>query len=382
MTASLLTALVALGADRAAADWLYVTEGNNVRRIDLATLEGGPPVSELFIEHAPRAASEDGRGDRSDHAHPMRRDVNGMLCALPGGRGAFVAGEDTGQPSPLPGWGIFDADGKTIGKLTTTAFVEQAEPYGCALDSHGVLFTSELGNVGFGRPLGQLVQWFPPYAHFPGPMGAYPETDATSTNACKLATDIGNAVGLAIDADDRVYVASAGRAAIYRFSPPFPTGPTAAGGCGRYDESDAPLADAVQRDVFFRGLYTFSGLAFSAGGNLYAGSVFTGEILEIAPDGTLVRKLLEPDGWLPPFASGNPMGLAVDRAGDLYYADIDLVWDGLDIGPGPNGKVRRIRFDAEGEPQPPEVVLDGLQFPDGLGIMRVDARPDRAAPSR
>ncbi len=350
----------------AAADWLYVTEGNNVRRIDLATADDPAPRVEIFVEHAPR---EQSGGGRSDHSRPMRRDVNGMVCALPDGSGGFVAAEDTGQPSPLPGWGVFDARGRATGKLAASAFVEQAEPYGCGFDAHGLLFTTELGNVGFGRPRGQLLMWYPPYAHFPGPPGAYPDTDATSANFCKLAVDIGNAMGLAIDGEGRVYVASAGRAAIYRFSPPFPTGPHAAGGCGRRDESGAPLADRVQREVFFRGLYTFSGLAFARNGHLYAGSVFTGEILEIAPDGTLVRKVLEPDGLWPPFATGNPMGLALGRDGTLYYADIDLAWDGLDLGPGSNGKLRRIRFDDRGAPHPPEVLIEGLRFPDGLGLV-------------
>ena len=353
--------------DVAHADYLYVTEGNNVRRIDLASIDGPALISDLFIEHASKGEGPD--EDRSTHDDPMRRDVNGMVCAVPGYPGRFIAGEDTAQPRPTPGWGVFDADGRAIGKLTATVFVEQAEPYGCGFDRRGILFTSELGNVGFGTPRGQLIQWFPPYDGFPGAPGAYPDTDATSASYCKLATDIGNASGLAIDAVGRVYVSSAGRGAIYRFSPPFPTGPDAAGGCGQRDASGAPLADEVQREVFYRGLYTFSGLAFAPNGHLYAASVFTGEILEIDPSGELVRKVLEPSSWLPPHETGTPMGLAVDARGTLYYADLDLAWDGLSVGPGSNGKVRRIRFDAEGRPGPPEILLDGLAFPDGLGIV-------------
>ena len=380
--AALVALLVGLGgAQPARGEWLYVTEGNNVRRLELAELDRAPAGqarAELFVEHASRG---DGTGPASDHSHPRRRDVNGMLCALPDGSGRFVAGEDTGQPATPPGWGVFSADGVAIGKLTTTMFVSPGEPYGCAFDAAGRLFTSELGNVGFGRPRGQLIVWFPPFDRFPGPPGAYPATAETSASSCKIATDIGNAVGVAIDREGRVYVASAGRGTIERFSPPFPTGPDAARGCGRRDASGAPMADTVQRELFFRGLYTFSGLAFSERGTLYAASVFTGEILELAPDGSLLRKVLDPDGWLPPFATGSPMGLAVDRRGTLYYADLDLAWDGLSIGPGENGKLRRIRFDASAAPQPPETLLDGLAFPDGVGIVPDPRDAERTAPT-
>jgi hypothetical protein len=361
----------------ATGELLYVTEGNNLRRIDLASLDGpGPTRTDVLVEHASRGEEA---GARSRHTDPRRRDVNGMVCRLPDGSGRFVAGEDTGQPTPPPGWGVFTADGRPVGKLTATYFVEQGEPYGCGFDAQGRLFTTELGNVGFGRPRGQLILWYPPFARFPGPPGAYPDTTATSGNFCKLATDIGNAIGLAIDDRGRVYVASSGRGAIHRFTPPFPAAPDAASGCGARDASGAPLAEAVRREVFFRGLYTFSGLAMAPNGHLYAASVFTGEILELDLEGRLVRAVLEPEGWLPPFPTGNPMGLAVGADGALYYTDLDLTWDGLSIAPGPDGKVRRIRFDAAGDPLPPEILMDGLAFPDGLGVgpgALPDANPD------
>ena len=352
-------------ASPAGGELLYITEGNNLRRLDLASVRAGSPRSELFIEHAPRDESSP---DRSHHGDARRRDINGMICALP--EGGFIAGEDTGQPSPPPGWGIFADSGVQVGKLTATYLVDLGDPYGCAVDSRGRLFTSDVGNVGFGSPRGQLILWWPPFNQFPGEPGAFPGTDATSSNFCKLAVDIGNALGVAVDNEGRVYVASAGHGAIYRFSPPFPTSPDATGGCGRREPGGAPMADVVHREVFFSGLYTFSGLAFAPNGNLYAASVFTGEILELSPAGELVRKVLDPKGLLPPFATGSPMGLAVDAQGALYYADLDLRWKFPGIEPGANGKVRRILFDAAGNPEPPETLLDGLRFPDGLGIVR------------
>ena len=365
--AALLALLGWLAAAPAShAELLFVSEGNNLRRIDLDSVDEPNLRHDVLIQHAARGEEADGQ--RPEPAS-RRRDLNGIACAFPDGSGRFVAGEDTGQPSPPPGWGVFSPEGVQIGKLTATYFVDQGEPYGCGFDAAGTLFTSELGNVGFGTPKGQLIRWFPPFVHFPGEPGAYPDTDAHSANFCKIAVDIGNASGLAIDEKGRVYVSSAGRGTIERFSPPFPSGPDAERGCGARDTSGAPLASEVQREVFYDGFKTFSGLAFAPNGNLYAASVFTGEIFEIDPNGELVRTLLEPDRLLPPFPTGNPMGIAVDARGDVYYADLDLQWDFPSISPGPNGKVRRIRFDERGEPRPPEILMDGLAFPDGVAVL-------------
>jgi hypothetical protein len=348
---------------------LFAAEGNRLRVIDLASADTPPVAQRVLIENA-----------KTD---PQRgRDINGMICALPDGSGRFVAGEDTGQPHPRAGWGVLSAAGEQVGKLTATAFAEVPDPYGCAFTRDGRLFTTELGDEGFTGSNGQLLLWFPPFDRFPGPPGAYPETDATSTNFCKIATDIGVAGGVAIDAQGRVYVASASGFEVLRFSPPFPTGADAAGGCGARDALGSPLADRVQREVFFGAqwtslLLTYSGLVFAPNGNLYAASVATGRIGEFDPDGKLVRLVLEPAEWLPPFASGTPLGLAVDARGTLYYADLDLERRGFSLGPGRNGKIRRIRFDEDGRPLAPEILLEGLAFPDGLGVLPGDPAAGR-----
>ncbi len=192
--------------------------------------------------------------------------------------------------------------------------------------------------------------WFPPYEQFPGPPGAYPDTGATSTSYCKLATDLGTAGAVAVDPQGRIYVAQSSGLKIERFSPPFPTGPDAAGGCGRTDATGAPVADSVQREVFAtasQGMLSFSGLALAPNGNLYAASVFTGRIAEYDLEGDLVRFILEPPELFPPIPTGNPQGIAVGADGSVYYADLDLVGTLPDVGPGPNGSVRRITFDAE-----------------------------------
>ncbi len=353
--AAFLVALILASAPPLhAGEVLLVTEGNRLLRLDLDDPEARP---EIIVENASQGGA---RG----------RDVNGMVCALPDGSGRFVAGEDTGQPDTRPGWGVFSEQGDQVAKLAGTFQVAQGEPYGCVFDDRGRLFATSVGNQGFGTPKGQLFLWFPPFTSYPGPPGAYPRTGEASRSFCKLATDLGTPSGIARDGAGRLLVASASRGSIERFAPPFPTGPDAAGGCGRVDPVGSPLADRVQRDVFFRGFYTFSGLARAPNGHLYAASVFTGEIIELDAHGEKVRDVLDPPEWIPPHATGNPMGLALDGRGRLYYADLDLRWDFPSIGPGPAGKVWRITFDAQGAPGPPEILLDGLAFPDGVTVLR------------
>jgi hypothetical protein len=80
---------------------LYSTEGNRLRRYDLDTVDAPPLVEDILVERA--SESEEGG------AAPVGkfRDINGMICPFPDGSGRFLAGEDSGQPDPPPGWGIF-----------------------------------------------------------------------------------------------------------------------------------------------------------------------------------------------------------------------------------------------------------------------------------
>lgn len=340
---------------------LYVSEGNRVRRVDLDTLDTLPLLQDVWVESAKDAPANG-------------RDLNGSVCVAPDGTGRLVAGEDTGQPNPPAGWGVLTREGTQVGKLTPTSHARVPEPHGCAFDAEGRLFTTEVGDPGLWEANGQLLLWFPPFDRFPGPSGAYPDTNAHSDDYCVIARDIGTAGAVAVDAAGRVYVASAGRLSIRRFLPPFPTSADAAGGCGRRDGLGSPLADWVHEEVFARGLATFSGLAITPDGRLFASSVATGRIYEYDLEGNRVRTILAPPESLPPFSTGHPMGLALDRRGQLYYADLDLVFGLSGVGPGPDGKVWRIRFEGN-EPRPPEIVLEGLAFPDGLGVVRGNLQP-------
>jgi outer membrane protein assembly factor BamB len=384
-----LASALALAPAARAGELLHFAEGNRLHRLDVDTIDGkGPLRSELLIQNA---GAEGGGGEKL-FVSP-NRDVNGMLCPFPDGSGRFVMGEDTRQPSPPPGFGVFERSGQQVGKLTPTFFSAQGEPFGCAFapdpdPDDGVpppLFTTDVGTGSISGSNGQLILWFPPYDEYPGEPNTFPETDAPSTNFCKIASDIATAGAVAVDAEGRVYVASAsadslGR--IERFLPPFPTGPDAKGGCGGTDALGSPVADTVSREVFAGasisdGMFSFTGLAFGPNGNLFASAVATGRIGEYGPAGNLVRLVVDP-GTAPlppvfPSPTGSPQGLAFGADGTLYYADLDLVGTFPDdVETGDDGKIRRVRFDKRGDPEPPEVLVSGLGFPDAVAVLPGD----------
>jgi hypothetical protein len=303
---------------------------------------------------------------------PNGRDINGQICFTRDGSRRFIAGEDTGQPNPPQGWGFFQLHGTRIGELSATQIgkltptyqssPDNAENYGCGFLSDGRLLTTDVGDQASGPANGQLIIWFPPF-------------DAPSPHYCKLDTAIGTAGGIWIDSQDRIYVASAREhPGIYLYTGPFPTSDTAAGQCGQHDSSGAPLATQTNVQLFIgpdAHLRTPSAIVQTRSGSFYVSSVFNGVIAEYDSSGRFVRRLLQPRSGesLPYPSTGTPFGIGLDASGTLYYADIGIVQNGLDIGPGPNaGTVRRIRF-ANGAPQPPETMDRNLNFPDGIGVL-------------
>ena len=313
-------------------------------------------------------------------------DINAQLCTYEeDGTRYLIAGEDTDQDGEgVQGWGIFELEGDRIGDLAATEVAKltptfqgdnNPENYGCGRLSDGRIVTGDVGNQSGGPATGQLIIWFPPYDSF------------DDVAYCKLDVEIGTALQIAVDDEDHVYITSSlGRSeerpsGVYRYSPPFPTGPTAEDGCGQTDATGAPLADAVDRELF---IATGDGLGFPAGivqrpdGGFYVSSQASGVINAYDATGAFERAVLAPpegdeldaDG----FTWGSPQGLGLGPDGTLYYADIGIVRTGseefLDIGPGEGtGSVRRITFAADGEPDEPEVMADGLDFPDGIGVL-------------
>ena len=374
-------ALLALATSASAAELLLGTEGNRMRRFDVDTIGNPLLLSDVLIESA-----SDGETGGPGPTTPGGRDVNGMICRFPDGSGRFVSGEDTGQIAIRPGWGVFDADANQVGKLVTTYLEDpnddrSGEPYGCAFDSQGRLWTTVVGEQALGAHSGQLIVWFPPYDVFPGAPGTYPNGEISTGKFCKVDVAIGSASSVLIDAQDNVYVAAPAAFQVLKFAPPFPTGPDAAGGCGRLDPTGQPLADVdrANRSIFIQGvgIETYTGLAKAKNGNLYVGQVLAGVIEEYdfgsdplrAPVRTIVP---QPPGWAADY-TGTPQGLAVGADGTLYYADLDIQ---PNFTPGDDGKFWRVRFDAKGNPQPPEAILTGLDFPDGVTLVPGDLQVD------
>jgi hypothetical protein len=339
---------------------LFSPEGNNLNAYD-----ADPPFTKQTVIPA---HSQD----------PQGLDINGQICFLRGSR-RFIAGEDTGQPEVPPGWGVFQLKGnrvgefeaKEVGKLNTTFQrpPDLGDPYGCGVLSDGRVVTSDIGAEVTGPGNGQLIMWFPPFNR---------GLDRLQVRYCKLDVGVATAQGIYVDDQDRIYLGSARGATggVLRYDGPFPTSDDARGGCGRRDPTGAPLADAVQREQFIGAAQQFasaSGIVRAPSGGFYVSSVVGGRIAEFDAAGSFVRDVLtpKPGETLGNYSTGTPFGLAIDSRGTIYYADLDLVFDPSGIGPGPDGKVWRIRF-IDGEPQPPDVIDRGLAFPDGLGVLELN----------
>jgi hypothetical protein len=316
---------------------------------------------------------------------PKGFDINAQICFFPDGR-TFIAGEDTGQPDPIQGWGIFKLSGSAVGKLkakqtgklqpTYQGATDNAENYGCGVLSDGRVVTTDIGNQSAGEGDGQLIIWFPPFTK-----GFKTLKNGTEGKVpyCKIDVGIVTAGGIAVDDDDNLYVASARppTSGVWKYTGPFPTSPDANGGCGKQDNTGAPLTDTVQKEQFIAAgdnlLVSPNAIVPTGDGeSWYVSSVITGVINEYAADGSFVRTVLQPppgEGPGPkPISSGSPLGLGVAPNGTLYFADIGLVISADGVGPGDKtGSVRRIRF-LDGAPQPPETMATGLAFPDGIGI--------------
>ena len=326
----------------------------------------------------------------ADKPGGVGRDLNGQICFTRGPEGQLrlIGGEDTNQGSSheTAGWGFFEITGtqvgsfqyQEIGKLTPTyqPTADGAENYGCGFLSDGRLLTTDVGNQSGGPGNGQLIIWFPPFdngANYTA-TGVIPTTPA---HYCKLDITIGTAQQIAIDGQDRIYVASARPGAnpgIYRYTGPFPTSDQPAGGCDGTDNTGAPMATHVTKDLFIptdATVVTPSGIVIKPGGGFYVSSVLNGVIAEFDANGQFLGTVLQPPGTLEfPTPFGNPLGIGLASDGTIYYADIGLrISSSGGIGPGNHtGTVRRLRF-VNGQPQTPETMDSGLDFPDGIGIL-------------
>lgn len=286
-------------------------------------------------------------GERTVLIKAEDNTVNGQVCLLPDGSGNFLLGEDTGQPEKRQGWGIFSPQGKLVDKILepeSPGEAEQIEPYGCAFDAEGRLFTVDTGTGAFDAKDGKLIVFFPPdYQTF-----------------CLLDTALRTPGDLALDESGNVYLPEAvppGR--VLRFTGPFPA------------SDDECETVRPRRSVFIEDpdMSTPRGLVRAPNGHWYVSSVvIPPAIREYDAEGDFVRVIAEGEDI------GNPAGLAIDSNGTIYYADLGLV----ELPPpdffGPKegeGTVRKIAFGANGEPLPPEIIARGLDYPDAVSVLRV-----------
>jgi hypothetical protein len=333
---------------------------------DLAAYLPAPPFTKQIVVH------------HHDDTHPEGLDINGQICFDPQHPGRFVAGEDTLQDTTgHPGWGIFELSGTEIGKLSARQIGklvptyqpsnDNPENYGCGFLADGRILTTDVGNQATGNGDGQLIVWFPPF-------------NSRDVKYCKVDVHLATGQGMLIDGDS-VFVAQARppKAGIYRYSSAaMPTSNTPSGGCDGKDATGAPLATGVDAKVFIvpgsgNTLVTPNAIAKGPNGKLYVSSVFNGVIAEFSAAGKYLRDVLHPPAGetlgAKPYSTGTPLGLGVAPDGSIYYADIGIVVSDHGVGPGDGtGHVRRVAFDAAGNPQPPDQMDDGLAFPDGIGI--------------
>lgn len=309
---------------------------------------GGGTIEKLFSPTGNRLDVYDLETDESTVLIPSERyNVNGQVCPVPTGDGRFLMGEDTNQSDGArQGWGIFSKDGTLKQKILepeTDGEAKQIEPYGCFFDEDERLFTTDVGDENFDSKNGKFIVYFPP----------------DYDTYCVLALDLRVAGSIASDPDGNLYITeTAPPGDVLKFAGPFPA---------NADECDSVKPE---RSQFIKDdeVQTTFGALRQPNGNWYVSSVFLPTaIREYDADGTFVRTIAEGD------SIGNPAGIALASDGTLYYADLGLVQEpGQLPGPGDKtGTVRKITFDADGNPSEPEIMNDGLDYPDAVSVLEV-----------
>jgi len=352
---------------------VFSPEGNNLWAYDIT-----PSFTSQKVNSANHTF------DGSD-GNPTGWDINGQICHFTkNGKHYLVTGEDTHQPNPPAGWGVFELSGDAVGDFALARRVARLVPtyqdtpdgpdnYGCGVLSDGRVVTTDIGNEAGGAANGQLEIWFPPF-------------DSEEVSFCKLDLQLATGQGIYIDKHDNIYLNSprtavepgATAAGVFKYTGPFPTAANAAGGCGKIDNLGSPLVDTLNKVRVLssgdHGILTASGIAGAPNGHFFVASVLNGLINEYDANWSYVQTVLRPPAGetlgKQPFSTGTPLGLTVGEDGTLYYADIGIVVDGGLPGPGDHtGSLRRIAF-TDGKPNAPETIADNLQFPDGLGLWR------------
>lgn len=307
------------------------------------------------------------------------RHVNGKLCFFPPGlghNGQFVIADDTyreaclDRPSPQArcgvtdprsrlyvgkdpdGWAVFRRNGKwtrlhihTEWDLSDPEPQGNIDPQGCAFDAQGNFWGTDVGHGDFGNPDGSLIVFFP------GPRRRY-DTYCFVDKAL-------SAPGMPVtDAAGNLYIPESAGAQVTKFSPPFPS---SAADCANPERLvTTPPTKSVFLSFAGSGLFTPAGIARIPGtDDFYIGSVVIPEVInEYDQDGLFVRTIA------PGALLANPLGIDVGSDGTVYYSELNL---NPDFSTG-CGRVSMVRFDALGQPLPPELLGQNLRFPDGVTV--------------
>jgi hypothetical protein len=373
---ALTAALVPPGAARAYDRSFEVVLNAQGQALDAYLVNGSPfPPRVVFIDPDPPEPD-------NLFGPPPRvgRYVNGKLCFFPRGfghNGQFVIADDTYRSVCLDrnppqarcsvtdrrsrlyvgrnpdGWGVFRRNGKwtklhihTEWDFSGPTPQGNIDPQGCAFDANGNLWGTDVGHGDFGNPDGSLIVFFP---------GARRRYDTYCFVDKALA-----APGMpAVDAAGNLYVPEAAGAQVTKFSPPFPS---SAADCANPERLvTTPPTKSVFLDFAGSGLFTPAGIVRIPGtDHFYVGSVAIPEIInEYDRDGLFVRTIAS---GLP---LANPLGIDVGSDGTVYYSELNLKPD-FSLG---CGRVSMVRFDALGQPLPPELLGQNLRFPDGVTVV-------------
>jgi len=309
-------------------------------------------------------------GTAADGSEP-----HGQICFTPDGTKRFVVAETRPATAAAPasaGYGLYQLSGDGIGTFRVARVSGFTSPgataagasatYGCAFSKSGQLFTTDVGSVSAtnsqaGAADGQLIEWFPPFT-------------GTSPAHCVVATGLAVPQGLAAEPDGSIDLASAAAptAGVWRYSGTFPT---KAASCA------TPMAGITAAKVIpagANGLDAPAAVALSADNkSLVVTSALDGTIDQFGLDGSFTATLLAPAPpatlGATPFATGTPLGVAVNADGAIFYADpgLERAANGT-VAPGVRvGSLRRVAV-TKGQAQAPETLNQGLPAPDGLGI--------------
>lgn len=178
---------------------------------------------------------------------------------------------------------------------TSTIVGASAASVGIALDGAGNLYTT---NNSSGTIREYAVGHYDPN-----------HPDSNWSDIAGVNTDLGQTRGITFDAAGNMYIASNGRAVIYKATP---NGNPVAG---------SPLKGYSTPTAYLGGLDAW-GLAFDSSGDLYASDSNNNQILEYSPAGSFMRVVASASSTanLGAYALAHPSGIAFDASGNLFVA--------------------------------------------------------------